>query len=74
MPEAHNFKALVGVVHPKDDAVGVENNFAQLRLTEFRQAVEEGLASLDRGERIPLDEVRKRIPQWVSKYSSPVTP
>ena len=41
---------------------------------EFRQAVEEGLASLDRGERIPLDEVRKRIPQWVSKYSSPVTP
>ena len=41
---------------------------------EFRQAVEEGLASLDRGERIPLDEVRKRIPQWISKYSSPVTP
>jgi predicted transcriptional regulator len=41
---------------------------------EFRQAVEEGLASLDRGERIPLEEVRKRIPQWISKYSSPATP
>lgn len=37
---------------------------------EFRQAVEEGLASLDRSERIPLDEARKRIPQWTSKYSS----
>jgi len=38
---------------------------------EFRQAVEEGLASLDRGKRIPLEAARKRIPQWISKYSSP---
>jgi hypothetical protein len=38
---------------------------------EFRQAAEDGLASLDRGERTPLDEARKRIPQWISKYSSP---
>ena len=38
---------------------------------EFRQAVEEGLAELDRGERIPLEEARQRIPQWISKYSSP---
>jgi len=37
---------------------------------EFRQAVEDGLASLDRGERITLEEARKRVPQWVSKYSS----
>jgi predicted transcriptional regulator len=41
---------------------------------EFRQAVEDGLASLDRGERIPLEEVRKRIPEWISKYSSPRKP
>jgi predicted transcriptional regulator len=41
---------------------------------EFRQAVEDGLASLDRGERIPLEEARKRIPQWTSKSSSPPTP
>jgi len=41
---------------------------------EFRQAVEAGLASLDRGERIPLAEVRKRIPEWISKYSSPKNP
>jgi predicted transcriptional regulator len=40
---------------------------------EFRQGVEEGLASLDRGERFPLEEARKRIPQWISKCSSPVT-
>jgi hypothetical protein len=31
---------------------------------EFRRAVEDGLASLDRGERIPLEEARKRIPPW----------
>lgn len=41
---------------------------------EFRQAVEAGLASLDRGEGVPLEEVRKRIPEWVSKYSSPKKP
>jgi hypothetical protein len=41
---------------------------------EFRQAVADGLASLDRGERIPLEEARKRIPQWISKYSSPPKP
>ena len=41
---------------------------------EFRQAVEEGIASLDRGGRIPLEDARKQIPQWISKYSSPTTP
>ena len=41
---------------------------------EFRQAVEDGLASLDRGERITLEEARERIPQWISKYSSPQKP
>ncbi len=38
---------------------------------EFRQAVEDGLASLDSGRRIPVEEARKQIPQWISKYSSP---
>jgi predicted transcriptional regulator len=41
---------------------------------EFRQAVEEGLASLDRGERVPLEEARRRIPGWISKSSSPTKP
>jgi hypothetical protein len=30
---------------------------------EFRQAVEEELTSLNRDERIPLEEARERIPQ-----------
>ena len=38
---------------------------------EFRQSVEEGLASLDRGERIPLEESREHVAEWITKYSSP---
>lgn len=38
---------------------------------EFRQAVLEGLTSLDRGERISAEDARRQIPQWISKYSSP---
>jgi hypothetical protein len=38
---------------------------------EFPQAVEDGVASLDRGERVPLEEARRRIPQWISKSSFP---
>lgn len=34
---------------------------------EFRQAVEEGLASLDRGERIPIAEVKAKIAAWAGK-------
>jgi predicted transcriptional regulator len=34
---------------------------------EFRQAVEEGLASLDRGERIPIEQVKAKIAAWVGK-------
>jgi hypothetical protein len=41
---------------------------------EFRQAVEDGLVSLERGERVSLEEARKLIPQWTSKFSSPPTP
>ena len=36
---------------------------------EFRQAVEDGLASLDRSERIPLEEARTRLPQWIGNWS-----
>jgi len=31
---------------------------------EFRQAVEQGLAELDRGEGIPIEEVRAKIERW----------
>jgi predicted transcriptional regulator len=34
---------------------------------EFRQAVEEGLAELDRGEGIPIEEVKAKIAAWAGK-------
>jgi predicted transcriptional regulator len=34
---------------------------------EFRQAVEEGLAELDRGEGVPIDRVKGKISQWAGK-------
>ena len=37
---------------------------------EFRQAVEQGFASLDRGEGVPIAEARKRIRQCTTKSSS----
>jgi len=36
---------------------------------EVRQALADGLAPLGRGEGVPLQEARKRIPQWISKHS-----
>jgi predicted transcriptional regulator len=36
---------------------------------EFRQAVEQGMAELDRGEGIPLEDVKKMITQWARKSS-----
>ena len=36
---------------------------------EFRQAVEQGLAELDRGEGIPIEDVKQMIPQWARKSS-----
>lgn len=34
---------------------------------ELRAAVEEGLAELDRGEGISIEEVKKKISQWAGK-------
>ena len=34
---------------------------------EFRQAVEEGLAELDRGEGVPIEEVKSKIASWAGK-------
>ena len=33
----------------------------------FRAAVREGIEAADRGEVVPLEEVKKMIPQWASK-------
>ena len=62
---------MLAVVEKLPDNATLEDAIYEL---EFRQAVEDGLASLNRGERIPLDEARKRLPQWISKYSSPPKP
>jgi predicted transcriptional regulator len=34
---------------------------------EFRQAIQQGLDELDRGEGVPIDEVKARIAQWAGK-------
>ncbi len=34
---------------------------------EFRQAVEDGLAELDRGEGIPIEKVKSKIAEWAGK-------
>ena len=34
---------------------------------EFRQAVEQGLAELDRGEGVPIEQVKVRIAEWAGK-------
>jgi len=34
---------------------------------EFRQAVEEGLAELDRGEGIPIEPVKAKIAAWAGR-------
>ena len=32
---------------------------------EFIAAVRQGLAELDRGERIPIDEIERELPLWI---------
>ncbi len=34
---------------------------------EFRQAVEQGLAELDRGEGIPIEQVKAKVEQWAGR-------
>lgn len=34
---------------------------------EFRQAVAEGLAELDRGEGIPIEQVKAKIAAWAGR-------
>ena len=37
------------------------------REIEFVAAVRQGLAELDRGERIPIEEVGRDLPSWIIK-------
>jgi predicted transcriptional regulator len=46
-----------------------QNVFADFLLEElaFRAAVREGIEAADRGEVVPLQEVKKMIPKWASR-------
>ncbi len=46
-----------------------QNVFANFLLEEltFRAAVQEGIEAADRGDVVPLEEVKKMIPKWASK-------
>jgi len=35
------------------------------RVIEFIAGVPQGLSELDRGERIPIDEVEREVPSWI---------
>ena len=37
------------------------------RQIEFVAAVREGLAELDRGEGIPIEQIEKELPSWIIK-------
>jgi predicted transcriptional regulator len=37
------------------------------REIEFVAAVRQGLVELDRGERIPIEEVERELPSWIIK-------
>jgi predicted transcriptional regulator len=34
-------------------------------------AIDRGIADADAGRAVPLEDVRKLIPQWISKFESP---
>ena len=38
---------------------------------ETAAAVERGIRATEEGRVVPSEEVRKRIPQWISKFSTP---
>ena len=38
--------------------------------TETLAAIDNGAKAADEGRTVPLDEVRKMIPKWISKFES----
>ena len=37
---------------------------------DTRKAIDRGIQDADQGRTVPLDEVRKMIPRWISKFKS----
>ena len=45
-----------------------------IRELRFRAAVTEGLAALDGGHRVTLEEARRLLTLWITKFTFPPTP
>ena len=60
------FEKAAALPEQQQDAFG---NFL-LEELEFLSAIDEGIAAADRGDSMPVEEVRAMIPKWVSESSS----
>jgi len=65
-PDANSGKSISGSGQASRQGAGNFCGFHLGRLS-FRAAVREGIDAADRGEVVPLEEVKKMIPQWASK-------
>jgi predicted transcriptional regulator len=54
-------------VKPDDPFVSTEEVEVD---AETAAAIERGIQDADEGRSFPLDEVRKMIPEWISKFES----